>query len=147
MDLSNGVNAFAGSPPSSSFLPSSVSRKEAARCGDMPGVILASKELSSGNGGGTVGSTEVRPSILACLSGSLLLSLEFGAGNGVLLRISCSRILGSGGRGRRHRRQVAVVGKSAAHAAKAQCCSPELAFGDSAAARSRPTGRAGKTRA
>ena len=60
MDLSKGVNALAGSPPSSSFLPSSASRNEAARCGDMPGVILASKELSSGKGGGNGGGSQDR---------------------------------------------------------------------------------------
>jgi hypothetical protein len=94
---------LAGSPPSSSFLPSSVSRNEAARCGDTPGVILASNELSSGNGGGVDcgdGSTGglISPT-LACLRGSLV-SLVAGAVAGALLPISCSRILGSCGNGR-----------------------------------------------
>ena len=33
------------------FCPSSVRRKEAARCGETPGVIFASNELSSARGG------------------------------------------------------------------------------------------------
>ena len=52
MVLSKRVSALAASPASSSLLPSSVSRNDAARCGEMPGVILASNELSSGNGAG-----------------------------------------------------------------------------------------------
>jgi hypothetical protein len=42
--------ALVASFASRSFLPSSVSRSDAARWGEVPGVILASNELSSGNG-------------------------------------------------------------------------------------------------
>ena len=65
-------------------------------------MILASNELSSGNGGvagGSAGSVTVLLSpMLACLAGSLL-SLALGGAAGALVRISCSRIRGSYGNG------------------------------------------------
>src|ERR1044071_3888542 len=86
MVRSKRLSAFAGSPASSSLTPSSVSLSEAARCGDTPGVIFASSELSSGSGG----------AVDSC-GGDTSGGRAFGAG--VLDFKSCSRILPSGGSG------------------------------------------------
>lgn len=88
--FSKRVSAFVGSPASRSLLPSSVSRSEAARCGDVPGVIFASNELSSGSAG--VKDSEVT---LACL----VLSLTTGEVAGPLGFSSCSLIFDSWGSG------------------------------------------------
>src|SRR5436190_13898308 len=59
--FSSRESAREWSPDSSIFLPSSVRRSEAARCGGVEGVIFASSELSSGTvagGGGDGGSAE-----------------------------------------------------------------------------------------
>jgi hypothetical protein len=89
MVFSKRASAFLASPASSSFFPSSVSLSEAARCGEVPGVILASSELSSGKGGGAASGTGgVSPNLLS-LDGS------FTAGGGVLGVKSCSLIFES----------------------------------------------------
>ena len=94
MVFSKLESAFAGSPASRIFLPSSVSRKEAARCGDVPAVILANNELSSGSGGGSAGvaSAAARDSLTLAWRVGSFASLV-GAGLSVLARMSCSRIL------------------------------------------------------
>src|SRR5581483_7944492 len=92
MVRSRRESALAGSPASSSLAPSSVSLSEAARWGDTPGVILASSELSSGNGG-AAGTLD---------SGAGALSARGALGDaGVLDLRSCSRILSSWGSGLR----------------------------------------------
>src|SRR5258705_4451149 len=100
MVLSKRVSALAASPASSSLLPSSVSRNDAARCGETPGVILASNELSSGNGG-EVGSGEEE---LSAGLGGREDSLPSRPGifvTGDFDFKSCSRILPSWGNGLR----------------------------------------------
>src|SRR2546426_11355330 len=99
--LSKRVRALAASPASRSFRPSSVSRNEAARCGVTPGVILARRELSSGNAGETVGSGVVWLSPMPACREDSLVSLPAGGGVGDCVLISCSRIFPSWGTGLR----------------------------------------------
>jgi hypothetical protein len=91
MVFSRRDSAFAASPASSNFLPSSVSRSEAARWGDVPGVILASNELSSGSGPGVDSG--------GAASGGLTVSFTAGGAIGVLVLRSCSLIFDSWGKG------------------------------------------------
>lgn len=100
MVLSKRVSALAASPASSSLLPSSVSRNDAARCGEMPGVILASNELSSGNGAGVdSGEAELSAGLEGREESLPSRPGIFGAGD--LDFKSCSRILPSWGSGLR----------------------------------------------
>ena len=80
-------------------------RSEAARCGLIPGVILATRELSSGSGG-VVGWKTVDPGLArlsprpACLEDSFV-SLPEAGGIGDLVPISSSRMPPSWGTGLR----------------------------------------------
>lgn len=98
MVFSKRESALEGSPASRIFLPSSVSRKDAARCGEVPGVILASRELSSASGGGITGADSLT---LGWRVDSVVV-LDVGGVVGTFVRTSCSRILlscGNAGRG------------------------------------------------
>src|SRR6266498_3882386 len=97
--LSKRGRALAASPASRSFRPSSVRRNEAARCAVTPGVILARRELSSGNAGETASGVVWLSPMPACPEDSLV-SLPAAGGGGFVL-ISCSRIFPSWGTGLR----------------------------------------------
>jgi hypothetical protein len=92
MARSKRLSALAYSPFSNSFRASSDKRRDAARCGGVPGIILAISELSSTTGG----FAGVRVSGDATGGGvSFEVVIEGGAFS--LVFRSCSRIFGSAG--------------------------------------------------